>query len=80
MKKTFFILTAKLAAIAKIEEKMSPEKMVQSLVMAHTKLIKDAMKTRDAAGDSNNRQTEDLMIARIQIHDKTIWMLKSFLK
>jgi starvation-inducible DNA-binding protein len=37
------------------------------------------VKARDLAGDSGDDQTEDLMIARIQVHEKTIWMLRSFL-
>ena len=74
---------ANLASIAKIDEideKTDAEDMVQSLIMGHTKLIKDAMRARDAAGDMDDKETEDLMIARIQLHEKTVWMLKSFLK
>jgi len=36
-------------------------------------------KVRDAAGDAGDHQSEDLIIGRIQIHEKTIWMLDSFL-
>jgi DNA-binding ferritin-like protein len=34
---------------------------------------------RDLAGKNGDNETEDLMITRIQIHEKHIWMLDSFL-
>tara|TARA_B100000941_G_scaffold175427_1_gene125547 strand:- start:288 stop:752 length:465 start_codon:yes stop_codon:yes gene_type:complete len=71
---------AELAGMNELGEKVTAEKMVASLVQDHTKLIKDAAKARDLAGDANDNETEDLMIARIQVHEKTVWMLKSFLK
>jgi len=37
------------------------------------------IKARDVAADAGDDQSEDLMIARIQVHEKTIWMLESFL-
>ena len=53
--------------------------MVWHLVQAHEKLLGDLQLTRDRAGEAGDSETEDLMIARIQVHEKTIWMLKSFL-
>jgi starvation-inducible DNA-binding protein len=35
---------------------------------------------RDVAGQANDAESQDLMIGRITLHQKTIWMLKSFLK
>jgi len=35
---------------------------------------------RDLAGEVNDPETQDLMTERITLHQKTIWMLKSFLK
>jgi starvation-inducible DNA-binding protein len=71
---------ADIAGMNELNEKTSAEKMVASLVEDHTKLVKDAAKVRDLAGDADDKETEDLMIARIQVHEKTVWMLKSFLK
>lgn len=34
----------------------------------------------DAAGEVNDPESQDLMIGRITLHQKTTWMLKSFLK
>ena len=70
---------ARLAGMEEIAEDASSEAMVEHLLAANQRLVKDLMKARDLAGDSGDDQTEDLMIARLQVHEKTIWMLRSFL-
>ncbi len=72
-----------LADAAKIREFSSPlsqEGYVEALVAANEKLIADACIARDAAAEANDPETEDLMIGRITLHQKTVWMLKSYLK
>jgi len=72
-----------LAETAKIREFNSPlsqEGYVEALVAANEKLIADACLARDAAAAANDPETEDLMIGRITLHQKTVWMLKSYLK
>lgn len=70
---------AKLAGISEIKEDASSTEMVKHLVAAQRKLVKDLVAARDTAADNGDDQSEDLMIARIQVHDKTIWMLESYL-
>lgn len=70
---------ANMAGFKEIAEDASAEEMVQSLYDQHAKLIQNARKVRDAAAEADDPETEDLMIARIQIHEKTSWMLKSYL-
>jgi starvation-inducible DNA-binding protein len=72
-----------LADAAKIHEFASPlpqESYVEALIAANEKLIADASAARDAAAEANDPETEDLMIGRITLHQKTVWMLKSYLK
>jgi starvation-inducible DNA-binding protein len=72
-----------LAARASIQEFSSPlaqEDYVKRLVEANEKLVSDAEKARDLAGGVNDAESQDLMIARITVHQKTLWMLNSFLK
>jgi starvation-inducible DNA-binding protein len=72
-----------LADAAKISEFTSPlpqEGYVEALIAANQKLIADASAARDAAAAANDPETEDLMIGRITLHQKTVWMLKSYLK
>lgn len=70
---------ARMAGIDEIAEDASAEEMVQHLISVNQKLVATLAKARDLAGDADDSQTEDLMIARIQVHEKTIWMLKSYL-
>lgn len=72
-----------LAAAAQMKEFVSPlpqEEYVRALLVANEKLVKDAATARDLAGDVNDPESQDLMIGRITLHQKTAWMLKSFLK
>lgn len=71
------------AAKAGMKEFVSPlsqEDYVRALIEANAKLVVDAAAARDIAGELNDPESQDLMIGRITLHQKTIWMLKSFLK
>ena len=72
-----------LARAAQMEEFASPlaqEDYVRALIAANEKLVGDAARARDVAGKVHDAESQDLMIGRITLHQKTIWMLKSFLK
>ena len=71
---------AEMAGIEEIEEDSSATDIVRHLVRANEKLLIDLKAARDCAGEANDSESEDLMIARIQTHEKTLWMLKSFLE
>lgn len=71
------------AAAAQMKEFVPPikqEKYVSALLAANEKLVSDAIRARDLAGEVNDPESQDLMTGRITLHQKTIWMLKSFLK
>lgn len=70
---------AKMAGIPEINEDASAKEMVSHLVSANEKLLADLKTARDCAGDEGDSESEDLMIARMQVHEKTLWMLKSYL-
>jgi starvation-inducible DNA-binding protein len=46
----------------------------------HEKALSDAVALRDSSNTANDLETQDLVIKRIQWHEKTLWMLKSYLK
>jgi starvation-inducible DNA-binding protein len=72
-----------LAAKAAMQDFAAPlkqEDYLTKLIQANEKLAGDASKARDLAGEANSAESQDLMIGRITLHQKTIWMLKSFLK
>jgi len=73
----------KLAQVARMREfgsLLSQANYVRALIAGNQKLIADAAQARDLAGEANDAESQDLMIARITLHQKTVWMLKSFLK
>jgi starvation-inducible DNA-binding protein len=71
------------AAEANIEEFRSPvaaKDYVASLIVAHEKTLVDLVVLRDAAGNANDLESQDFAIDRIKRHQKSVWMLKSYLK
>lgn len=71
---------AKMAGIKELPEDSSAETMVKHLVEANEKLLKDLKVASERAGDIGDSETEDMLIARTQVHEKTVWMLKSYLE
>ena len=71
------------AKVAQMEEFRSPlpqKDYVAALVVAHEKVMDDATRTRNVAGETGDLETQDLMVKRLQWHEKTHWMFKSYLK
>ena len=71
---------AKVAQMNEFKSPMPQKDYVAALIVAHEKVVDDATRTRNTAGEVNDLQTQDLMIKRLQEHEKTLWMLKSYLK
>jgi starvation-inducible DNA-binding protein len=68
------------AAMPEFVSPLPQDGYVRALIAANEKLIQDASRARDLAGEFNDAETQDLMISRITLHQKTAWMLKSYLK
>lgn len=68
------------AGIEEFSAPTSSKDYVASLIVAHEKTLHDAVALRDAAGAANDLETQDLAIDRITWHQKSLWMLKSYLK
>jgi starvation-inducible DNA-binding protein len=72
---------AKASRITELGVEPTPAKdFVAHLVECHETLLGNAHGLREAAGEAEDLETQDLVIGRIQVHQKTLWMLKSFLK
>ena len=71
---------AKLAAMEEFNTPRAANDYVAGLIEGHEKTIADFIKLRDAAGAADDLETQDLAIGRIQWHQKTTWMLKSYLR
>lgn len=71
---------AEMAGIEELSEDAPAQEMVSHLLKANEKLLTDLKAARDLAGEHGDSESEDLMIARTQVHEKTAWMLRSFLE
>lgn len=54
--------------------------MVRQLVVGNEALCKTARETLELADDVDDNATEDLLIKRLQVHEKNAWMLRSLLQ
>ncbi len=68
------------AQLAEFSSPMPQEDYVKALIVGHEKVVADAARARQVAGEADDPESEDLMIQRITIHEKALWMLRSFLK
>ena len=54
--------------------------MIQLLVKGHESVAKTARSVLPLADDANDQPTLDLLTQRLDIHEKTAWMLRSLLE
>lgn len=56
------------------------KEFVAHLIEGHEKVVAQCKAVEDAAQEADDLETQDLAIKRRQSHQKTLWMLNSFLK
>jgi len=71
---------SQMAGMDELAEDSSAKVMVEHLVNCNEKTLEDLKTAQQLAGQAGDSETEDLVTGRIQVHEKTIWMLKSFLE
>ena len=74
---------SELGRLTSIEESPGqPEamKMVELLVKGHEAVARTARAVFPAAEDASDEATADLLTQRLQVHEKTAWMLRSLLR
>lgn len=75
---------ATLAAQSGVEEmvveRAPANDYVAHLIDSHEVVVESLKALRDAAEQAGDLETQDLAIARIQSHQKTLWMLRSYLE
>jgi len=71
---------ARMADMTELDEDADANAMVKHLANCHRLVSKSAAAAREEAAEAGDKESEDMMIARIQVHEKTIWMLDSFLE
>ena len=70
---------AKLTSVKEETGLPSANEMVKNLVIAHETTAKTARAVFPSASEGNDEATLDLLTQRIQLHEKTAWMLRSLL-
>ena len=58
----------------------SAEEMLGQLVADHETVVRTARSVFPVVDEANDEPTADLLTQRMQIHEKTAWMLRSMLK
>lgn len=71
---------ARLSSVSDTDGAPSALEMVKLLVEAHETVIRTAREAVKAAEDAGDQATADLGTQRLQLHEKTAWMLRSLLE
>lgn len=69
----------KLASIKEVDGVPSATEMVRHLVMAQEATARTARKLLPLVNEVNDQPTADLLTQRLDLHEKTAWMLRSIL-
>ncbi|NEW87363.1 MULTISPECIES: Dps family protein [Rhodopseudomonas] len=70
----------KLASIAEVEGQPKALEMVRHLVSAQEATARTARELFPLVEDANDQPTADLLTQRLDVHEKTAWMLRSLLE
>jgi starvation-inducible DNA-binding protein len=70
----------KLASIAEVEGQPKAIEMVRHLVIAQEATARTARELFPLVEDANDQPTADLLTQRLDVHEKTAWMLRSLLE
>ncbi len=70
----------KLASIKEVEGVPSANDMVRQLVKAQEATARTSRKLFPIADAANDQPTADLLTQRLEVHEKTAWMLRSLLE
>jgi starvation-inducible DNA-binding protein len=68
---------SRLTDIAEADSSLDADAMIKDLYNSNELIIETLIELRDVADSENDRETEDIAIARIKVHQKNAWMLKA---
>lgn len=71
---------SKLTSISESEKVPKAMKMIEDLLQGHEIVTQTARNLLAAADEANDEVTCDLLTQRLQVHEKTAWMLRSLTK
>ena len=71
---------SELSSIAETDGRVAANEMIRQLLQGHEAIAKTARNVFPAAEAGADEATIDLLTQRLQIHEKTAWMLRSMLE
>ena len=71
---------SKLTSIDETVDVPKANDMIRELVAGHEAVCRTARSVFPAAGKASDEATSDLLTQRLQLHEKTAWMLRSLLE
>jgi starvation-inducible DNA-binding protein len=71
---------ARLTAIAEAEGVPKAEDMIRQLVEGHETVCRTARSIFEVVDKAHDQPSADLLTQRLQVHEKTAWMLRSLLE
>src|SRR5690606_23801023 len=71
---------AALSSIKEVEGVPKAQEMIQLLVEGQEAVVRTARSLYSAVESASDEATADLLTQRIQLHEKTAWMLRSLLE
>ena len=71
---------AKMATIKETDSVPKAEDMIRELVAGHEAVVRTARSVFPAAEEAADEASADLLTQRLQLHEKTAWMLRSLLE
>ncbi len=71
---------AKLTKITEDDDVPAATQMIKNLVTGHEQVAKTARELFPVADKASDEPTADLITQRLQVHEKTAWMLRSLLE
>lgn len=71
---------AKLSNIKDSESVPKAKEMIAQLVEGHETVVRTARKVLGVAEEAHDQSTADVATQRLQLHEKTAWMLRSLLE
>lgn len=69
-----------LTSISEETGDMQPDEMITNLIKGHESICRKSREIIQLASEYNDEVTSDLLISRMKNHEKTAWMLRSFLQ
>ncbi|KGT47530.1 MULTISPECIES: Dps family protein [Acinetobacter] len=70
----------KLTSIEEVQDVPKAEEMIRLLVNAHETVARTARSIFNIVEQANDQPTADLLTQRLDVHEKTAWMLRSLLE